>query len=155
MNSDPASLPPRSRPALDRLLAWGREHKLNQTELAKRLDVTAAAITNWKKRGGVPLSSLPLIIARTGIAYDELVGSGAPSAASTAPRRQAALPLFKSSAVLSPRSAVLTLGRWVASLESPVLREQAARALHSLGEHPTLASEVADLVERIADQADA
>lgn len=57
---------------------------LNKSDLARRLDVTAGAVTNWFRRGEVPVESHRKIIDAFGVSADDLIDrEGAPSPTAT------------------------------------------------------------------------
>ena len=124
-----------SMKALRRLQDWADEQRLNQTQLAERLGITGGAISNWHGRGGVPLRSIPLLVRATGVPYHEFVDDAPGGSLGVAQARA----VYDWRTPASLREAVLLIGRWIDALASPVLRDQAARALQSLGEHPDLA----------------
>ncbi len=131
-------------------MAYARAGGMTQSKLAEALGVSPGAISNWKSRGGVPLSSLATLVAITKVPFEEFISGVVELAPAPAVHQPGVV--YASRAAPALRDTVLVLGRWIASIESPVLRDQAARALQSLGEHPEHALDVADTVERIAAQ---
>ena len=65
---------------IDRALAWAKQKGWNQSELAVRLGVAPANITNWKSRG-LPPEQYKAVAVALGRTVDELLGgASAPSA---------------------------------------------------------------------------
>jgi hypothetical protein len=64
--------------ALDRLLGWARTNKLNNSKLAKRMDVKPQHINNWiRRKGGLPPERWARASKLTGLTVDELIGRAA------------------------------------------------------------------------------
>lgn len=66
------------------------ENRLNRSDLARRLNITAGAVTNWFARGEVPVTAHRKIIDAFGVSADELIdrlGHPASSAMSVLPQR--------------------------------------------------------------------
>ena len=57
---------------IDTALAWAKERHWDQSELARRLNVSPAVITNWKTRG-LPPERWPEVAAVFGRSVDELI----------------------------------------------------------------------------------
>lgn len=63
-------------PPLEQLLAWAEANKLDDSGLARYLDVTPQNIYNWKKRGRLPDSQLIRVANLTGLVWEALQGDG-------------------------------------------------------------------------------
>lgn len=59
--------------SLQRLLAAAEARGLDQAQLAARIGVTAAAITNWKARGGIPKAQREAAANAVGMTVEELM----------------------------------------------------------------------------------
>ena len=71
----------RSLAVVERLM---KAHDLSRSGLARRLDVTPGAVTNWFRRGEVPVESHRKIIDAFGVSADDLIDRpGAPSPMAT------------------------------------------------------------------------
>lgn len=58
---------------IQRLLAWAKELGMNQSDLARKMNVSPQDITNWKKRGMPPEHHL-VASSSVGRTVDELLG---------------------------------------------------------------------------------
>lgn len=54
-------------------------HRLNRSGFARAIDVTAGAVTNWFRRGEVPVTAHRKIIDRFGVSADDLIERAAPA----------------------------------------------------------------------------
>ena len=66
----------RHRP-IDRVLALARERDMDQTALARAMDVQPQHVTNWKTRG-IPAAQLPIAAKVLGCSVDYLLGREPP-----------------------------------------------------------------------------
>lgn len=79
----------RSLVVVERLM---KANGLNKSDLARRLDVTPGAVTNWFRRGEVPVESHRKIIDAFGVSADDLIdrpGAPSPNATPLLPHRSA------------------------------------------------------------------
>jgi transcriptional regulator with XRE-family HTH domain len=66
------------------------DHQLNRSDLARRLNVTPGAVTNWFRRGEVPVTAHRKIIDAFGVSADDLIdrpGHAAKTSVSVLPHR--------------------------------------------------------------------
>jgi SOS-response transcriptional repressor LexA len=81
-------------PVIQRVLEWMRDKGWSQSELANRLGISAAHITNWKARG-LPADRYVQVAAVFGKTVDQLLGMGSADAnVSAGPDVRGSVPLL-------------------------------------------------------------
>ena len=89
LNRVPVKPLSRSLAIVERLM---KAHDLNRSGFAREIDVTAGAVTNWFRRGEVPVTAHRKIIDRFGVSADDLIdrpGLPAAGAVPVMPHRSA------------------------------------------------------------------